>query len=405
MPFELSPEDVRQRALQKYQSRYIFGAQTQFLDLKTPHAEFIPFYLCNGRVKATYTGTVSYSRTSGNKNGSQTEWVTTGLLSVSTTFHPNKTQLYGGYKYNNRYIHHALRHEANAMKMKKISEVDVSLGQIGLFETSTHTMRTLLDDDVKKQVTEVAEKTVRQFHPAASTVQIKFQSFDVIVDDVYPTFLPAYIIKAEYDGEEYTLYASGSEGTVGGPFLINALLVGRMAALATFGLNMLLMPNKVLALATGSVAGVAAYLAAFHVAKRFPAWRRDYFRQQREAQRKAQGADNDAGFRPSAASQRVTEEYHRSSYWDTHKYQQRADAEDASSAAAGAPPLRRDPKGYYEVLGVARGASVNDIRSAYRQHVLMDHPDAGGSNDKMIKLNEAYRTLRDPKLRDAYDRS
>lgn len=47
----------------------------------------------------------------------------------------------------------------------------------------------------------------------------------------------------------------------------------------------------------------------------------------------------------------------------------------------------RDP---YEILGVARGASLEEIRAAYRRACKSRHPDLGGSHEAMVELNAAY---------------
>jgi curved DNA-binding protein CbpA len=47
----------------------------------------------------------------------------------------------------------------------------------------------------------------------------------------------------------------------------------------------------------------------------------------------------------------------------------------------------RDP---YEVLGVARGASFEEIKAAYRRACKQRHPDLGGSHEAMVELNTAY---------------
>jgi hypothetical protein len=424
VPFELSAQQAKGCALAKYQSRWMFGAQSEFLTMQPPKGEFIPFYLCNGTARATFTGRVQYNNHGTDSKGnstSNTTHTTTGLLALETTFHENTTQLYGGYKYNNRHIHSALRNDANALKMEKVSKVDMTLGSIGLFEVSTNTVRTLVGEMVKEQVREVAEKQVRKYHTSASSIQIDFKTFDFVIDDVYPVFLPCYVIKASYDDEVYTLYVCGSTGTVGAPYLINALLVARLSCIGTFLTMLGVSTNKAAAIFSGSIAAVVVYFAVFYAAKYIPALRRNYYRRQRDNQKLSNVGDDATGFKPSEASRRITEEYRRSSYWDTHKYQQQKNA-DGSSTSKGNESSQeqqqqqqgssstntvghKDPKGYYKLLGIGTSASVNDIRSSFRQKVIMHHPDAGGSTETMAKLNEAYRTLRDPKLREGYDRS
>jgi curved DNA-binding protein CbpA len=63
---------------------------------------------------------------------------------------------------------------------------------------------------------------------------------------------------------------------------------------------------------------------------------------------------------------------------------------------------------YYEVLGLAPSASADEVRRAYRERARLVHPDASGSTNRaqqrdMQDLNEAFRVLRDPSARAAYD--
>jgi molecular chaperone DnaJ len=62
---------------------------------------------------------------------------------------------------------------------------------------------------------------------------------------------------------------------------------------------------------------------------------------------------------------------------------------------------------YYEVLGLARGASEQDIKSAFRRLAKKYHPDANqgdpDSERQFKEVNEAYEVLKDPQKRAAYE--
>lgn len=63
---------------------------------------------------------------------------------------------------------------------------------------------------------------------------------------------------------------------------------------------------------------------------------------------------------------------------------------------------------YYEVLGVARGASAEDMKKAYRKLAMQYHPDRNPGDKeaeaKFKELNEAYSVLSDDQKRAGYDR-
>lgn len=62
---------------------------------------------------------------------------------------------------------------------------------------------------------------------------------------------------------------------------------------------------------------------------------------------------------------------------------------------------------YYELLGVAKTASADEIKSAYRKLALKYHPDRNkeaGAAEKFTQINEAYSVLSDAEKRAHYDR-
>ncbi len=62
-------------------------------------------------------------------------------------------------------------------------------------------------------------------------------------------------------------------------------------------------------------------------------------------------------------------------------------------------------KDYYEILGVPRDASEEEIKKAYRRLAHKYHPDKPGGDEKKFKeINEAYQVLSDKKKRAEYDR-
>lgn len=64
------------------------------------------------------------------------------------------------------------------------------------------------------------------------------------------------------------------------------------------------------------------------------------------------------------------------------------------------------PKDYYDILGVAKEASQEEIKRAYRQKAMRLHPDVNPSQEALFmfqELSEAYEVLSNPTLRADYD--
>ncbi len=59
---------------------------------------------------------------------------------------------------------------------------------------------------------------------------------------------------------------------------------------------------------------------------------------------------------------------------------------------------------YYEVLGVGKNASADEIKKAFRRKAIESHPDKqGGDEAKFKEVNEAYEVLKDDRKRQRYD--
>ena len=61
-------------------------------------------------------------------------------------------------------------------------------------------------------------------------------------------------------------------------------------------------------------------------------------------------------------------------------------------------------KDYYQILGVTKGASQEEIKKAYYKLAHKYHPDKGGDKEKMKEINEAYQVLSDKDKRSQYDK-
>jgi len=84
--------------------------------------------------------------------------------------------------------------------------------------------------------------------------------------------------------------------------------------------------------------------------------------------------------------------------------------EDGGFPGMGGPGMRRGPpkevdnKKLYEILGVEKEATMDQIKKAYRKLAIKCHPDKGGDPEKFKEIQAAYDVLFDKDKRDVYDK-
>ena len=69
--------------------------------------------------------------------------------------------------------------------------------------------------------------------------------------------------------------------------------------------------------------------------------------------------------------------------------------------------MAENKRDYYEVLGIQKGASEDEIKKAYKKKAREYHPDLHPDDpsceEKMKEVNEAHEVLSDPEKRQRYD--
>lgn len=58
---------------------------------------------------------------------------------------------------------------------------------------------------------------------------------------------------------------------------------------------------------------------------------------------------------------------------------------------------------YYEILGVSKSASQEEIKKSFRRLAMVHHPDKGGKEENFKNIQKAYEVLGDPEKRREYD--
>lgn len=67
------------------------------------------------------------------------------------------------------------------------------------------------------------------------------------------------------------------------------------------------------------------------------------------------------------------------------------------------PPKRSNNTKFYELLGLDKNASPDEIKKAYRKLAIKHHPDKGGDPEKFKEIGQAYDVLSDPEKKQVYD--
>jgi DnaJ family protein A protein 2 len=80
------------------------------------------------------------------------------------------------------------------------------------------------------------------------------------------------------------------------------------------------------------------------------------------------------------------------------------DFEEMGGGRGRGPQKEVDNSKYYDLLGVPKTATMDEIKKAFRKKALKEHPDKGGDSEKFKDITVAYEVLSDKDKRDLYDK-
>ncbi|CAN4120141.1 unnamed protein product [Withania somnifera] len=66
-------------------------------------------------------------------------------------------------------------------------------------------------------------------------------------------------------------------------------------------------------------------------------------------------------------------------------------------------PKKSNNTRFYEILGVSKNATEDEIKKAYRKAAMKNHPDKGGDPEKFKEIGQAYEVLSNKHKREIYD--
>src|ERR1700733_2317600 len=70
----------------------------------------------------------------------------------------------------------------------------------------------------------------------------------------------------------------------------------------------------------------------------------------------------------------------------------------------GGPKKEIDNTKFYELIGIPKTATTDEVKKAFRKLALKAHPDKGGDPEKFKEISVAYEVLQDPEKRKLYDK-
>eukprot|EP00741_Cyanophora_paradoxa_P009656 tig00001574_g9354.t1 len=440
IPFQVSQEQARAKiaAWSKGQT-LASGAFDTFLRSQNPQQHYYPFWVFEVKVSVAVEGRVGYDRTELQFNHSTnrfeqrtvTEW--RPLTAAYESSHANDAdaemqidaamEIRGGLlptlKAPPGALPKSLPFDPAATRYANVVSPVVG---------SQEAWRSQVEPLIHRRERENAARLLRQ-KGGGSRVVLDRVELNVRLARCFPVALPSYIVPFSQGALTQHVVVSGVTGAVAGDLLYSTwrtTLAGGLGGLALGVLGALAGADSSV-LSCALVGAACAYVYARGGAALF-AWLEAGLRGLAAASLKHSRPHFDHfGFEFEAASEEDTwgyqqqyEQYQRNqqqygrqqqySYGQQQRQQQGRQQGYGRQQQQGQQPGRGRGRTHYDVLGVPRSATTEEIKTAFRKEALKWHPDRqtdpakkAESERRFKEVNEAYRTLRNDQDRRRYD--
>ncbi|KAG0307011.1 hypothetical protein BGZ98_001251 [Dissophora globulifera] len=427
-----------EEVFQKYHGHSFFSAKVSQVD--KIEALYIPFWAASTSVKSKILSAqvgwdrlvTRYNRvTRQNETSWETTWRTIQTQHEFSNTYPSTIpdlQIYASYKYRRGFVNQ-IRSGTSILDAKPLKPQDMEstdaedkkrgLGNRGLdpFTLKPAIALKFVKTAIEENEVRKAEQWLVQNYKCDQSriISMDFQYNNLVLAPIY---MPVYVFSIRHLDRTFRTFvqAHDAAGLVGGLRFYSWQRVSAVTAIcAIAGLTIMGTSRFGMTMTTGFWLGVVApsLIVAWSVLY-YPILDlrvRDMWRQREMAghEEEASSASWDADW--TKAYDRFEEEQRRQDWSENQQYQQgSSQGSRSSSSSYSSAGIADDPQGYYATLGVSKGASVQEIQSAFRGLAMKWHPDRFSTpaekamgKKKFQEITAAYSVLRDPKKRRAYD--
>ncbi|KAF9299946.1 hypothetical protein BGZ74_008475 [Mortierella antarctica] len=431
VPFKMNIQQAEE-VFQKYHGHSFFSAKAAQVD--KVEALYIPFWAASGSVRSKVINAqvgwdrlvTRYNRvTKQNETSWETQWKSVQTQHEFIHTYPSTIpdlQVYASYKYRRGFVNQ-IRSSTSILEAKTLASADMEsndpedkrrgLRNRGL---DPFTMKpSIALKFVRTAIEEAEMRTAEQWLvdayrcDRARILSMDFQYNGLVLAPVY---MPVFVFSIQYLDRTFRTFVQAHDptGLAGGLRFYSWQRISAATAIcAIAALTFLGSARTGLGVTSGFWLGVVApsLLVAWSVLY-YPIldYRvRDWWRQREMDGHYSEASSATWDTDWTKAYDRFEEEHRRQDWNENQQYQS---SQGSGPSGRSGPP--GDPMGYYNVLGVSKDASVQEIQSAFRGLAMKWHPDRFSTpkekavgKKKFQEITAAYSVLRDPKKRKSYD--